>query len=143
MAESDPENPVGYGNPPAENRYRKGQSGNPSGRPRGTQNFRTEVREELAEPVNVREDGSVKTVSSQRAALKKLRAKALSGEQRALERLLEFAERYGFEDGADEDERELSRDDKLIIERFKERVICEHEAMVAAERAERTEEDEQ
>ncbi len=103
MAESDPENPVGYGKPPAENRFRKGQSGNPSGRPRGTQNFRTDVREELDQPVNVREEGSLKTVSSQRAAVKKLRAIALSGDQRALERWLVLAERYGLEDGADED----------------------------------------
>jgi hypothetical protein len=92
---------VGFGKPPAESRFKKGRSGNPGGRPRGTRNFKSDLREELAEPVNVREDGRVRTVSSQRAAMKQLRAKALKGDQRALDRLLALAERYDLEDTAD------------------------------------------
>ena len=119
---------VGYGKPPVETRFRKGRSGNPGGRPRGSRNFKTDLLEELAEPVNVREDGRVRTVSSQRAAMKQLRAKALKGDQRALERLLALAERYDLEDSADEAEHELGGADQEIIERFKERVVREHEA---------------
>ncbi len=79
----------------------------------------------------MREDGSVTRVSSQRAGLKKPRAKALNGDQRALEKLLTLAERHGLEDAADEAEHALSQSDQQIIERFKERVIQEHEAMKA------------
>ena len=132
MARSEPDYKVGFGKPPAENRFKKGQSGNAKGRPKGTRNFKTDLREELAEPVNVREAGRERTVSSQRAAVKQLRAKALKGDQRALERWLLLAERYDLEDTADETEQELAGADRMIVARFKDRVLQEHEAEKAA-----------
>ncbi len=125
---------VGYGKPPKRTQFTKGQSGNPKGRSKGTKNFETDLREELAEPVNVREDGSVTTVSSQRAAVKKLRAKALSNnDQRALEKFLSLAERYDTEDTSDEAEKELAKDDQEIIERYVQRRISEYETALRAE----------
>ena len=132
MTDSEQKHKVGYKKPPAETRFQKGRSGNPKGRPKGTRNFKTDVREELAEPVNVREDGSVTTVSSQRAILKQLRAKALKGDPRALDRMVALAERYDLEDAADEAEQDLSGADQSILERFKDRVVREHEAETAA-----------
>jgi hypothetical protein len=38
---------VGYGKPPRETRFAKGQSGNPRGRPSGAKNFATLLREAL------------------------------------------------------------------------------------------------
>jgi hypothetical protein len=38
---TDSDYPVGYGRPPRQTRFRKGQSGNPVGRPRGAQNLAT------------------------------------------------------------------------------------------------------
>jgi hypothetical protein len=38
---------VGYGRPPKHTRFRKGQSGNPKGRPKGAKAFNTIVRETL------------------------------------------------------------------------------------------------
>ena len=125
------DNDVGYGKPPRHSQFKKGMSGNSKGRPRGTRNFVSDLRDELAEPVNVREGGSVSRVSSQRAALKKLRDKALKGDQRALDRMIALAERHGLEDAADEAESALSESDQKIIERFKKRAIEEHEAMKA------------
>ncbi len=122
---------VGRGKPPRHSQFKKGMSGNAKGRPRGTRNFVSDLRDELAEPVNVREGGSVSRVSSQRAALKKLRDKALKGDQRALDRMIALAERHGLEDAADEAESALSESDQKIIERFKKRAIEEHEAMTA------------
>ncbi len=132
MTDSEQKHKVGYKKPPAETRFQKGRSGNPKGRPAGTRNFKTDLREELAEPVNVREDGSVTTVSSQRAILKQLRAKALKGDPRALDRMVALAQRYDLEDAADGAEQDLSGADQSILERFKERVVREHEAETAA-----------
>lgn len=41
---------IGYKKPPRHTRFRKGQSGNPKGRPKGTQNLKTDLAEELSEP---------------------------------------------------------------------------------------------
>ncbi len=48
---------VGYGKPPQHTRFRKGQSGNPTGRPKGARNLKTELLEELQEQILVREGG--------------------------------------------------------------------------------------
>ena len=41
---------IGYGKPPAETQFQKGQSGNPSGRPRGTKSLRALLGEALSRP---------------------------------------------------------------------------------------------
>ena len=46
---------IGYCKPPKHTRFKPGQSGHPSGRPRGQRNFRTAVREALQEKVTIRE----------------------------------------------------------------------------------------
>ena len=132
MTELNSNYKVGFGKPPEETRFRKGRSGNPKGRPKGSRNFKTDLREELAEPVSVRVDGKAQTISSQRAAVKQLRAKALKGDQRALDRLLALAERYDLEESADDTERELSFADQQILQRFVDRIIGEHEAEKSA-----------
>ena len=48
---------VGYKKPPLHTRFRKGQSGNPRGRPRGSKNLSTLLTDALNEPVVVTEDG--------------------------------------------------------------------------------------
>ena len=74
---------VGYRKPPKHTQFRKGQSGNPRGRPRGTRNLATDLSAELSEIVRVREDGSSRHISKQRALIKSLMAKVLKGDTRA------------------------------------------------------------
>ena len=89
---------VGYGRPPKHTRFKKGQSGNPKGRPKGSRNFSTDVRETLKEPVSVTKGGKRQTVSTQQAALSRLREKALKGDARSLDRLIELARIYNEEE---------------------------------------------
>jgi hypothetical protein len=48
---------AGYGKPPRHTRFKKGQSGNPRGRPKGSKNLTTLLTEALNEPVIVAENG--------------------------------------------------------------------------------------
>lgn len=90
MAEDDE---VGYGKPPQRTRFRKGRSGNPSGRPKGVRNLKTDLQEELQEKVTVREGGRERRLTKQRLFLKQLVEKAAKGDQRAIDKLLQHASR--------------------------------------------------
>ncbi|MGA7381225.1 MAG: DUF5681 domain-containing protein [Terriglobales bacterium] len=78
---------VGYCNPPRHTRFRKGQSGNPNGRPPGTLNLATVLERTLREKVVITKNGSRKTVTKLEAALSQLTDKAISGEPSALQLL--------------------------------------------------------
>jgi Family of unknown function (DUF5681) len=78
---------VGYGNPPERWRFRKGQSGNPQGRPKGALNMATVLERTLGEKVVLSENGRRKTVTKLEAAIKQLTDKAASGELKALQLL--------------------------------------------------------
>lgn len=88
----DPEGPVGYGSPPQATRFKKGISGNPKGRPKGSLNVATVLTKTLRERVVINEHGRRKTVTKLEAALKQLVNKAASGELRALAQLVVLAQ---------------------------------------------------
>ena len=79
---------VGYKKPPKHSQFKPGESGNPKGRPKGAKNLATELLEELQERVKVKEDGKPKSVSKQRAMIKAQLAKAVQGDSRAANTLL-------------------------------------------------------
>ena len=112
---------VGYGKPPQETRFEKGRSGNPKGRPKGHRNFKTDVTEALNAPVTINENGKRKNVTSQRAALMRLREKALKGDARSLDRLLDLARTYNSDEASGDVTEILTAKDEAIIENFAER----------------------
>ena len=83
--------PVGYRCPPESARFKKGQSGNPKGRPKGSLNVATVFIKTLREKVVINENGQRKTVTKLEAAIKQLVNKAASGELPALRHLVELA----------------------------------------------------
>ncbi len=83
---------VGYGRPPKRNQFKPGQSGNPRGRPKGTKNLKTDLVEELAETVVVREGGEPKKITKQRAFVKSTIANAIKGDGKAASIFLRLAE---------------------------------------------------
>jgi hypothetical protein len=92
--EEEPESgqAIGYGKPPRATRFKKGCSGNPKGRPRGTLNVATVFVKTLRERVVINENGQRKTVTKLEAALKQLVNKAASGDLRALAQLVTLAQ---------------------------------------------------
>lgn len=113
---------VGYGKPPKHTQFKKGQSGNPKGRRKGSRNLKTDVKDTLEQRVRLTGDGKAKTVSTQQAALLRLREKALAGDPRSLDRLFELASRYNDDELAEALEK-LSATDADILEGFKERLL--------------------
>jgi len=117
----EPDYDVGRGKPPLQTRFKPGQSGNPKGRPKGVRNFETDVQATLEAPVKVTRDGKPRKLSTQEAALLRLREKALSGDARALDRLLALAQAYNNEEliaAAD-----LSADDAMLLDIYKSRIL--------------------
>ena len=82
---------VGYRNPPEATRFKKGQSGNPMGRRKGSLNVATVFAQTLREKVVVNENGQRKTVTKFEAAIKQFVNKAASGDLRALQLLVSLS----------------------------------------------------
>lgn len=113
---------VGYGRPPSHSRFQQGRSGNPKGRPKGARNLATDLAEELGEVIEVRENGTVRRISKQRAMLKSLAAQTLKGNARAAAQLFSLAVRL-LGDGADAAEAApLSADEAEVMAGFEARL---------------------
>ena len=118
MSEADEDYAVGKGKPPRETRFKKGQSGNPNGRPKGAKNFTTELAEILTAPVSITENGRSRKVTSRMATLMRLRKKALEGDGRAMDRFIELSIRHAIEQEAASSERKLSATEDDILQRY-------------------------
>lgn len=75
---------VGYAKPPKGTQFKKGQSGNPRGRPKGSKNFSTILLEEANAYIRITENGKPRTITKAQAAVKQLMNKAASGDMRAI-----------------------------------------------------------
>ena len=61
---------VGYGRPPQQHQYKPGQSGNPTGRPKGARSAMADWRDELAELVSVKVGEQTVQLAQHRALVK-------------------------------------------------------------------------
>jgi hypothetical protein len=86
---------VGYGCPPVHSRFKPGQSGNPSGRAKGSQNLKTIFNRVLDEEISLREGSEVRKVSKAEALVRGMIVGALKGDQRNLAMLFRLAEQTG------------------------------------------------
>jgi hypothetical protein len=107
---------VGYGRPPVGKRFRPGQSGNPKGRPKGRENITTMINRILHEPVKIRDGNRIRSVSKIAAAIEVNLNKALSGDHRALWKIIEVAGKYNILDSSPEErfQAEVERADEFL-----------------------------
>jgi len=81
---------VGYGRPPRRTRFKKGQSGNPKGRPGGAKNLSTLLNEALNERVIVAEDNGERKITKREAIVKQLVNRSATADWRALKILIDM-----------------------------------------------------
>ena len=81
---------VGYRKPPRRTRFRKGQSGNPRGRPSGAKNLSTMLSEALNERVIVAENGRRRKITKRKAIITQVVNRAAKGYWRDTKLILDI-----------------------------------------------------
>ncbi len=121
MSKDNNDDLVGKGHPPRHTRWKKGQSGNPSGRKKLPDPADAAARI-LEQKISVTQDGVMKKMPGLDALLGKAFAKALTGDMRAAEFLIKIVANDNArrpDDGQEEAEHDAA--DADIIERYYER----------------------
>ena len=91
---------VGYGCPPTHSRFAPGRSGNARGRPKGSRNLHTIIRDALTAKIVVREGEKMRSVSKLEGIVLKQTESALRGSDRAALATLKIAAQVGLLDAA-------------------------------------------
>ena len=106
---SHADNDIGYGKPPKNTRFKKGQSGNPKGRPKGSKNKVSEntlmnlLEKELARKITVQDEDGSKEISMEEAIIRSTVVNAAKGDFRTQKLVLEKSQ-AAREKKAEEDE---------------------------------------
>lgn len=82
---ADDDYKIGYGKPPLKTRFKKGASGNPSGRPRRSKDFSTLLERQLDRLITVTQNGRKVRVPMREQLVTSTLIAALKGESRARE----------------------------------------------------------
>ena len=112
---------VGYGKPPVNTRFQRGESGNPKGRKKSSRNLKTDLLEELAERITLKEGGRTVRLSKQRAMVKALIVKGIKGDERAIAKAFDLLLRLTGSDEHSDTATPLSTEDQAILEAFLQR----------------------
>src|SRR3984893_19041377 len=95
MAHNSEQNGGGHGRPPKHGQSKKGQSGNPRGRPKKVSSFKADLAAELQEKLALTENGKERKITKQRAFIKTLTAAAIKKDIRAVNALLACMKYFG------------------------------------------------
>lgn len=118
---------VGYGRPPKHSRFKKGQSGNPKGRPKGSKNVDRLVIDELMRPITVVEDGKRKRMPTYLVAVRQAARKATSGDAKAVklckELLGEAKAREIVREATEPSEADRRKSDKPMLDAIRDHLL--------------------
>lgn len=79
---------TGYKRPPREHQFKPGKSGNPKGRPKAAPGLRKILEKEIGERVRIPIGDKVLSLSKMQIVVKRLVEKAMKGDQRSIEHLI-------------------------------------------------------
>jgi hypothetical protein len=81
---------IGRHDPPKHTQFRKGASGNPRGRPKGSKNLSTILMEAARDQVTATVDGTSRKISKLQATAMQLATQAAGGNQAAIAKFLDW-----------------------------------------------------
>ncbi len=106
---------VGYGKPPKHAQFQPGQSGNPTGRPKGSKSPLTLLRAELEQKVTLREGSRVTTVTKMEAVLKRVVNDTLGGKASSARLLFPLLHVFEAQDASTPEDRNFSPSDAELL----------------------------
>jgi hypothetical protein len=113
-----PDDAVGYGRPPKATQFRKGQSGNPRGRPKGSRPVGALLQDILGQRIAVTENGKTRRLPALEIMLRRLANDAMRSEPAAVKLMLSLVDRYGQSPEAGIHLDEILAEDKAILANF-------------------------
>jgi Family of unknown function (DUF5681) len=108
---------VGYGRPPMRSRFKPGQSGNPKGRPKGSHNVKTELKEVYTDRISINVGDKKISVTKVKALLLKQWERAIKGSERATQAAIRNAKELGVFDEPEEASRGTLREEYAQLSR--------------------------
>lgn len=87
---------IGFGKPPKQSQFKKGQSGNRKGRPKRSQRAADLFLNAMLQKISVNENGTRRSMTKLEAALTQAVNKAVAGNPRAMQTLTQMLKTFGF-----------------------------------------------
>ena len=109
---------VGYRRPPKATQFKKGKSGNPKGRPKGSRPIGAVLQEVLGQRISVTENGKTRRLPALEVMLRRLANDAMRNEPVALKLMLSLFDRYGESPEAGIRLDEVLAEDRAILANF-------------------------
>lgn len=122
---------LGFAKPPKNSQFKKGQSGNPKGRPKGSVNTMKLIETELDEKIYVKEGNKQITLTKQQAIIKQIINKALKGDTKSSLFMVDvMKELDAYKEEAAAVVNSIKKDDKSILDDYIKSVSKEYDGEI-------------